>query len=123
MRGKRSERDEVERTSADLGIPLDKLHAAVKKAKLGTLSTKHWSKLTNSESYKATPTKARRIAKKYDKDLPGIIHRFKNKISTAAPIVLHRKGEQPYLVAGNTRLAVASGEGIRPKVLHVRMKK
>lgn len=119
----RGEGGELSRTRRTLGLPASKLHAAVKRARLGTLSDKHWSKLQNTDSWKTGKTKAHRLAKEYGRDIKPIMHGLKHGSKMPAPIVLHRKGEDPYLVAGNTRLMAARASKIRPKVLHVRLKK
>ena len=114
---------EITRTRRSLKLPAKELHAAVKKAKLGPLSDKHWEKLSNTESWKANKADAHYIAKKYKRDIGRIFRGFKQGTKTPAPIVLHRKGKNPYLIGGNTRLLAASAAKIRPKVLHVRLKK
>lgn len=119
----RGEGGELSRTRRALKLPAKDLHAAVKKARLGALSDKHWSKLQNTDSWKTGKGKAHRLAKEYGRDIKPIVHGIKHGSKMPAPIVLHRKGEDPYLVAGNTRLMAASASKIRPKVLHVRLKK
>ena len=120
---KAGEGEELSRTRRTLKLPSRELHAAVKKARLGSLSDKHWEKLQNTDSWEASKADAHRAAKKYGRDVGKIFHGIKHGAEIPAPIVLHRKGKAPYLVAGNTRLMAASASKIRPKVLHVRMKK
>lgn len=117
------EGEELSRTRRSLRVPAKELHAAVKKAKLGVLSDKHWEKLQNTDSWQATKADTHRLAKKYGRDVKPIFRGIKKGDKMPAPIVLHRKGKAPYLVAGNTRLMAASATKIRPKVLHVRLKK
>jgi hypothetical protein len=115
---------ELRRTIGSLRIPAKDLHAAAKNAKLGALSDKHWSKISNSESWgTTTKAKAQHYATAYRRDIKKIYHGFKHGEEIPAPIVLHRKGKPPYVVAGNTRLMAARAAKIRPKVLHVRLKK
>jgi hypothetical protein len=117
------EHGEIQRTRASLKLKAKDLHAAVKRARLGHLSDKHWSSMSNTESWKANKWDADYYAKKYKRDIKRVYKGYKEGAKMPAPIVLHRPGKQPYCVGGNTRLLAASAVGIRPKVLHVRMKK
>jgi hypothetical protein len=120
---RKGEGGELSRTRRTLKIRAKDLHAAVKTARVGDLSDAHWAKLRNTDSYKATRSDAHHAAKRYGRDVKKIFHGLKNGHKLPAPIVLHRKGKAPYLVAGNTRLMAASASKVRPKVLHVRLKK
>jgi hypothetical protein len=113
---------EISRTRRQLRLKASDLQSAVKKARLGHLSDKHWSKLDNTESWKANKWDANHYAKKYKRDIKSVYKGYKQGAEMPAPVVLHRPGKQPYLVGGNTRLLAASAMGIRPKVLHVRLK-
>lgn len=125
------ERGELLRTRRSLGrkgktrpgVSAADLHKAVSKAKLGHLSDKHWSKATNTDSWKLDKKAAAKHAETYGRDIKRVYKGFKAGDKIPAPIVLHRPGKRPYVVAGNTRLMAASATGIRPKVLHVRLKK
>ena len=114
---------ELIRTRRELRLKSKELHSAVKRARLGQLSDKHWSKLDNTGSWQANKRDADYDAKRYGRDIKSIYKGYKTGEKMPAPIVLHRPGKKPYLVGGNTRLLAASAMKIRPKVLHVRMKK
>lgn len=116
------EKGELARTRKTLRLPAPKLHAALAKAKLGALSDKHWKNLQNTWSYKVKRKDHVKWAKEIGRDTKRLDKGFKEGHKMPAPIVLHRKNKPPYLVAGNTRLSAASVHGVRPKVLHVRVK-
>jgi hypothetical protein len=113
---------EITRTRRELRLKSAPLHTAMAKGRLGTLSDKHWSRMDNTDSWKATKASANKLAKEYGRDIKRVHTGFKEGHKMPAPIVLHRKGKRPYLVGGNTRLMAASATGIRPKVFHVRIK-
>ena len=113
---------EIRRTISSLRIPAGALHAAVASAKLAPLSDEHWSQVANTESWKATKEDADYYAGKYKRDIQKIYDGYKAGAEMPAPIVLHRPGKRPYCIAGNTRLLAASAMGIRPHVLHVKLK-
>jgi hypothetical protein len=110
------EAGEIKRTGNSLGIPARKLQAAAKNAKLAALSDSDWSELENTDSNDTTSVaKAVAKAKEYNRDITSVIKGLGGELP--APIVLKRKGEAPYLIAGNTRLMVSKAFGIKPKVL------
>ena len=120
--GPKGERGEISRTNRSLKIPSNKMKAALKTARIGTLSDKHWSNLQNTWSYKIKRKEHEQYAGEIGRNTKRLDKGFKEGHKMPVPIVLHRKGKKPYLIAGNTRLSAASVHKIQPKVLHVRLK-
>jgi hypothetical protein len=117
------EHDEIKRTAKELGIHHDKLRKAVEAGRLGKLGEKHWANMDNTDSHGTdTVRKANKKAKEYGRDIGSIHKALKSGTSLPAPIVLHRKGEKPYLIGGNTRLMAARAHGHQPRVLKVHLK-
>jgi hypothetical protein len=116
---RQGELNEIERTSRSLEIPLDKLKTAVEAGKMGPLTKLQWRLLKNSHSWGITEKKAREHAEKKGRDIDKIYKGIEDCASMPAPIVLHRKGHRPYLMAGNHRLMAAYTKGIVPDVLHI----
>ena len=117
-----SEHNELTRTAKELGVPSRNLNRSLATARLGRLSDKHWKSMDNTTSYGTDKASAEWDAKKHNRDIDRIYKGFEGGDEMPAPIVLHRPGKPPYLVGGNTRLMAAAASGIRPKVLHVRLK-
>jgi len=114
------EAEEVQRTALELGLEPDKILSAAKDASLEILPEGLWSKTQNTDSFSvSTLEEVIRLARGYNKDFASILRGMASAVP--APIVLLRKGEPPYLIAGNTRLMVARVLGRTPKVLMVRL--
>jgi hypothetical protein len=60
------------------------------------------------------------LAKQHGRDFDRIIQGFQRGNKMPAPIVL-TQNNQPYLVAGNTRLMVARALKIQPKIFLITM--
>lgn len=122
-----AERGEFERTSEELGIPIERLVEAFHRASLEELSDADWNQLQNADSRDPSWTLDDVIAYRTTDDRPErrdvlrIVEGMKRGDALPAPIVLYRDGRPPYLVAGNTRLLVARTSGRRPSVLAVRI--
>lgn len=106
------EKGEFERVSRETGIHIDKLKGAFAKGKLAPLSPDHFASLENTDAntgeYK-TVDSVHHMAQSYGgKDSQGIHRGLTQGERLPAPIVLHRKGKSPTLVAGNTRLTMAT---------------
>lgn len=106
------EKGEFERVSRETGIHIDKLKGAFAKGKLAPLSPDHFASLENTDAntgeYK-TVDSVHHMAQSYGgKDSHGIHRGLTQGEHLPAPIVLHRKGKSPTLVAGNTRLTMAT---------------
>lgn len=120
------ETEELERTSSSntdeggLNLNHDKLMRAVRNAQVAPLEDHHWKDLDNTDSWETTThKKVHEMGKKYDRDINSIVDGFNKGTSMPTPIVLHRKGKNPYLVGGNSRLMAARSMGIKPHVMHV----
>ena len=116
---RKGELNEIERTSQSLDIPLDKLKDAVEKGVMAPITKLQWRILKNSHSWGITEEKAREHAKRKNRNIDKIYKGIENCESLPSPIVLHRKGHRPYLMAGNHRLMAAYTRSIVPDVLHV----
>lgn len=114
------ESGEIKRTSDHLGIPHEKLKAAVAKGQVGPLEPSHWDALQNTDSNQLRGKKhAKKQAKLYKRNIHKIFKGFRKQKEMPAPIVLHHGDEAPYLIGGNTRLMAAKASGIKPHVVHV----
>jgi hypothetical protein len=116
------EHDEIVQQARSLKLDPDHLKSAVTHGKLGPLSRRHWSKLDNSDSWHTKSVEsARARAETYGRDIDSVMDALHQGHPLPAPMVLHRKGERPYLIGGNTRLMAARALGVRPHVIHVHM--
>lgn len=114
------EYEEIERTANELNIDLNELIKAFKNAKLEFLNENDWQNMEDTDSYQTdTVEKAQEAADKYERDIGRIFSAFKNDKSLPAPIVLFKKGNNPYCIAGNTRLMASRAYNIKPEVLAV----
>ncbi len=122
---------ELERISASLNIPMDILKEAFDHAKLEKLTDTDWGQLQNSDSKDSSWTideavewlSNRTLAGNNEsRDVKSLIQGFDLGNRIPAPIVLLRKNNPPYLVAGNSRLLVARAQKITPTVLVLRSK-
>ena len=116
------ERDEIIERARDLRLHPAVLKDAIRRGQLAPLSREIWQRLQNTDSWKTlTTTQARALAVKYKKDANRVERGFRAGSTFAAPIVLHRAGKPPYLVAGNTRLMIARALRVVPLVIHARL--
>lgn len=117
------ERGEFARVSKETGLPFEKLRRAFNRGRVAPVSDDHFGSLENTDANSGEHTtvdSVHQMGKAYGgKDSVGI-HRALTKGDTLpAPIILHRPGKNPSLVAGNTRLTMATVLGKRPHALHV----
>lgn len=115
------EMNEIERTSQELDIDLQRLIDSFQHARLITLNDNIWSRLDNTDSYDIEQSDIEtvtRLSSQYGKDLRSILKVFDHGGSLPAPIVLKSQGRY-YLIAGNTRLMAARVHGVIPNVLLV----
>ena len=114
------ESDEIRDRAKDLGVDHDKLRKGVEKGKVAPLSRKHWKSLENTDSWGTKKMKqVKELSKEYGKDYKSVKKGYKKGHSMPAPMIVHRKGKNPYLVGGNTRLMVARAKRIKPHAVHV----
>jgi predicted glycosyl hydrolase (DUF1957 family) len=115
------EMDELQRTASTLNVDQNQLLQATKNAKLISLDEKTWRVMKNTDSYRTWSMKrVNYLAKQYGRDVDRIVQGFQRGDNMPAPIVL-MQGNQPYLVAGNTRLMVARALKIQPKIFLITM--
>ncbi len=115
------EMDELERTADTLGIDLNSLIRTTQQSKLVPLDEMTWRSMKNTDSYgikKGDMRTVNSLGGGYGKDVGSILDAFQQGGTLPAPIVLVRNNE-PYLVAGNTRLMVARAMGVQPMILKV----
>lgn len=116
------ESDEIKDRAKDLGVHHSKLRKGVEAGKVGPLKKKHWKNLENTDSWGTKKMKhVKKLSKEYGKDYKSVKKGYKRGASMAAPMVVHRKGKNPYLVGGNTRLMVARAKRVKPHVVHVNL--
>jgi hypothetical protein len=116
------ERDEIKMHSSHLGIPHEKLRSAVAAGQVAPLHPEHWGSLQNTDSNQLRGKRhAKQLAATYGRNLQRIFKGFRKGKTMPAPIVLHRKGQDPYLIGGNTRLMAAKAAGIQPHVVHAHL--
>ncbi len=108
------EYEEMERTSKELHIPLRVLTKAFNNGELVELTDEMWSEMRNTESWQVSDEDMRALVKNPDKDDAIIRKGYDAESVLPAPIVL--KDVSPYLIAGNSRLMIASERGLTPKV-------
>jgi hypothetical protein len=116
------EGEEIKSRAKDLGVSHQRLTRGVNKGKMGPLKKKHWKRLENTDSWGTKKMKhVKKLSKEYGKDWKGVKKGYKKGHSMPAPMVVHRKGKNPYLVGGNTRLMVARAKRVKPHVVHVNL--
>ena len=116
------EAGELERTGQELGISVEVLKEAYKKAVLQELNDLDWEGMENTESGDLTWTieKVREFLQD-KRDFNQIERGLKGGKKLPAPIVLYREGEPPYLIGGNSRLLGCRVLGLRPIVFALRV--
>jgi hypothetical protein len=115
------EMDELERTADTLGIDLNSLIRTTQQSKLVPLDEMTWRSMKNTDSYgikKGDMRTVNSLGGGYGRDVGSILDAFQQGGTLPAPIVLVQNNE-PYLVAGNTRLMVARAMGVQPMILKV----
>jgi hypothetical protein len=111
------EESELRRTADEENLNYNRLLQAYQLGSLETLSEHDWKRMKNTESWDTTSLqKVKKVADSYGRDWNSLIKAFKQNKVIEAPIVLYRKGEAPYLVAGNTRLMCMRAMQIRPQI-------
>jgi hypothetical protein len=114
-----AEKGEIHRTAGALGIPVEKVKAAVDRGKVGPLHPDHWNRLDNAENDpNLSRNKAKKYSREYGRNIQKVFKGFRKGATMPVPIVLHRKGHDPYLVGGNTRLMAARVSGVTPHAVH-----
>lgn len=120
-----SEEGEFQRVAKDTGVPIERLRAAYDNAKVGPLHPDHFSQLQNTDANTGkvqTVDQVHAMGREYGgKDTHGIHKGLESGASLPAPIVLHQEGKPPTLVAGNTRLTMATVMGRPQHALHVKL--
>jgi hypothetical protein len=117
--------DELKRTSQELGLVLNDLINGFNDSKIDVLSNKDWNKLENTDSNKINNIKdVQELAIKYDKDFDRVYNQIIKDKKIEVPIILYRKGYNPYLIGGNTRLSILrvlkiEGKINNPQVLKI----
>ncbi len=117
------ERSEVVRVSKETGLPFEKLRRAFNRGKVAPVSDDHFRDLENTDAnsgeHKSVDS-VHHMAQSYGgKDSVGIHKALTKGETLPAPIILHRPGKSPTLVAGNTRLTMAAALGQRAHALHI----
>mgnify|MGYP001575846363 CR=1 FL=1 len=99
---------------------LEIIHA-IAKAHLEELPDDTWSALENTDSYHEVRPghieDVQKLAEKYNKDWRLLLDAIQHNTPIQAPIILIKEDGVPYLVAGNTRLAIARALEARVKAL------
>ncbi len=117
------ERGEFVRVAKETGLPFEKLRRAFNRGRVAPVSDDHFGSLENTDANSGEHTtvdSVHQMGKAYGgKDSVGIHHALIKGDTLPAPIILHRPGKNPSLVAGNTRLTMATVLGKRPHALHV----
>jgi hypothetical protein len=76
-----------------------------------------WCTLQNTDSNDVfSLAEAEERARLYGLDITKIVQRMVDRGTFAAPVVITKKGERPYLVSGNEHLMSARVLSIRPRV-------
>jgi hypothetical protein len=77
-----------------------------------------WRQLKNTDSYEVSSLEeAKKLAKRYGKDIDSIVSAFKSGSELPAPIVVRWEDGTYELIAGNTRLMVARATHTTPQVV------
>ena len=109
---------ELQRTSAELGISLESLTNALAQAGIEDFTDTDWLRTENCDSRDATWTAVQvREHVANTRDFDRIERGLQNNEPMPAPIVLFRKDQNPYLIAGNSRLLACRVFQKKPKVL------
>jgi len=117
-----SEDGEIHRTAKELGIPHEKIRAAIEKGKVAPLKPHHLDSLQNTDANQLRGKKhAKKLSRGYGRNIHRIFKGFRKGATMPAPVVLHRKGHAPYLIGGNTRLMAATVAGITPHAVHAHL--
>ena len=118
------EAGEIARTAKFFGIDKYELLEACENGKLIELSHQDWEQLQNADSQDTTWTLEEvRTHLEGKRDVEVIEKGFNDRAVMPAPIVLFRKDQPPYLIAGNSRLLVSRVMNVQPKVWAVKWSK
>lgn len=83
-----------------------------------TLTDAIWVDLQNTLSWHvATPEKAQEVADEYGYHYNDAMFGYMNDRKVTLPVVIYKKGTNPYLVSGETELLFASAFKVKPKVI------
>ncbi len=125
------EMGELEGAAEALGVELKTLIEVFNDAQLEILNRADWASLRNGDSRDETWTldevvswirQRNNLQEDADRDVQRVIDGCEKGDSIPAPIVIFKEGDDPFLVAGNTRLLVARAKKLIPKVLVLRIK-
>jgi len=118
------EEGEFRRFADETGLPLSHILDSAKQGSLGPVS----ADLLNSggmDNYSGEPNltfrNAAKYATQYGKDWRRVAEGFRSKAPMPAPIVIHRDGHPPHLLAGNTRTMFAHAMQAPVQAYHVRL--
>jgi len=110
----KSENEEIERTSEELGLPYDTVYNSFVNGKEVTLNDDMWSRLENTDSYDIhSQEDAIELADEYGKDWQSIL----SAESLPPALILQYSPNKFYLVGGNTRLMFAKAKDENPNVI------
>lgn len=116
------ESGEIHRTAHSLGVHPERLKSAVAKGKVAPIHPDHMAALQNTDANSLRGKKdAKRKAAGYGRNIHRIFKGFRKGKKMPAPVILHRKGHDPYLIGGNTRLMAAHAAGIQPHAVHAHL--
>lgn len=110
------EEGEIERTAKELNLNFNTLYDKIKQGRMINLNDEMIKYLRNTDYPNIKNLKqAIQKAKKYGKDYKKVGSLLKYGKKIYAPIFINYNGKL-YCVSGNTRLMIAKGLGIRPKI-------
>lgn len=116
-----NELGELRRTARELQISYPALRAALDQSQMRVLKDEEWRNMVNTDS-RGNWTEAEVLEHVRGKrNARRIFSGLRRKDALPVPMVLLRRGQKPYLIAGNTRLMACRALGITPVVLFINL--
>ena len=112
--------DQLRLASCLFDVSYDFLVKKLKTTRPVTLTDKIWAKLDNTLSYHVTtPEKAQSVSDEYGYHYNDAMFGYMNDREVTLPVMVYKKGQNPYVVSGETELLFASAFKLKPKVLMI----
>ena len=118
-----AERGEYQRHAPRFGLTAEELEGYIKtNGQLISMSEELYDTLQNTQMREVESVEdLDRIGKENNKDFEGIKSGIERSAQFNAPIVVQKENEEPWLIAGNTRLVAAAAYGIPPQIWYVKL--
>ena len=118
-----AERGEYQRHAPRFGLTAEELEGYIKtNGHLISMSEELYDTLQNTQMREVENVEdLDRIGKENNKDFEGIKSGIEQGAQFNAPIVVHKENEDPWLIAGNTRLVAAAAYDLPVQVWYVKL--